>query len=219
MLVAGLFFPMYASEGSSPRVSAECMGLVPTFCLSQTWSLISCSREARPWGAPPPALWTWAVSCGFESRLLLILGGSHHLPPSLAVHLKNICCIWHDISRCFVGNGFAGHLAENKLELEVLELFLLYCANSASFYHFFLGAFIFLSWAERVVECRGVRVSARLQTDGFPDSWESVPWPEKRWVGFLTEMPLRLPVAEPGSQYERPRALRFIGYLFKQELI
>ena len=32
----------------------------------------------------------------------------------------------------------------------------------------------------------------------FPRLLGQVPWPEKQWVGFLPEMPLRLPVAEPG---------------------
>ena len=32
----------------------------------------------------------------------------------------------------------------------------------------------------------------------FPRLLGQVPWPEKQWVGFLTEMPLRLHVAEPG---------------------
>ena len=148
-------------------------GLVPTFCLSQTRSLISCSHEARPWGAPahqPYGLELFPVDSSPSSSL--ILGGSHHLPPSLAVHLKNICCIWHDISRCFAGNGFAGHLAENKLELEVLES--LFCCAVL-----ILLLLPFLPWEpssssrgwERGGGVWGVHVGRRrLQTDGFPDS-------------------------------------------------
>ena len=174
MLVAVFLFSYVPFGREFPsRVSAECMGLVPAFRLSQTWSLISCSHEAQPWGA-------WAHQpCGLELLPVdlspsssLILGGSHHLPSSLAVHLKNICCIWHNISRYFVGNGFSGHLAKNKLEMEVLEY--LFC-----WIVLILPLLPFLPWEPSSSSpgskggggVWGVQEGRRrLQTDGFPDS-------------------------------------------------
>lgn len=49
-----------------------------------------------------------------------------------------------------------------------------------------------------VVGCQVCVWEGEVADRKFPRLLGQVPWPEKQWVGFLTEMPLRLPVAEPG---------------------